>query len=131
MPQSRPQEDSQFQKTVFLKASSYLFIITQPKGLCKSQLINKEWRVIAIHCISTRNELRDYEPGCIAHEDRSSVNLFDFSSYLGNVPSGTAFTVARKPNSSRIAAATAVAVSAGFMFVDSIWMSSSSNVSVP
>ena len=130
MYQSRPQEGSQFQKAVFLKVSLY-FIITQLKGLWKSQLTNKEWYVIAIYCISTRNELRYYEPGCIAHESRSSVNLFDLSSYLGNVPSGTAFTVARKPNSSRIAAATAVVVSAGFEFVDSIWISSSSNVSVP
>ena len=64
-------------------------------------------------------------------EVRSSVKRFDLSSYLGNVPSGTVFTVARKPKTSRIAAATALAVSAGFGFVDSIWISSSSSVSVP
>ena len=53
------------------------------------------------------------------YKARSSINRFDLSSNLGKVPSGTVFTIVRKPKAFRIAELTAVAVSAGLGFVDS------------
>ena len=59
-----------------------------------------------------------------------SVKRLDFNSYLGKEPCGTTLTMARKPKALRIAEVTFVAVSVGFVFVVSIWTSSSSRVSV-